>query len=213
MRHKVFLTILAILIPMFAQTAPDARANALFFRHLSQSFPLPAADALYEGELIDGAKWTDNNGDNVLIVSGKAIRRGNSGVSTQQVFGYHYATRNGRTELLWKIQDAAENKCGAGKILASPVYVQDINDDGVAETMFVYNAAGSCDAAAPAVYKLMLHSGAQKYAIRGTNAIKNGNTTIGGEKTFDPAFDRAPAEFKNAASEFWDKYVKPAGAN
>lgn len=213
MRHKIFQTILATAILAFAQTAPHARANALSFKRLTANFSLLAADALYEGELIDGAKWIDNNGDNVLIVSGKAIRRGNSDVSTQQIFGYHYATKNGRTNLLWKIQDAAENKCGGGKILASPVYVQDINDDGVAETMFVYNAAGNCDRAAPAVYKLMLHSGAQKFAIRGTNAIKNGNAITGGEKIFDPAFDRAPAEFKSAASEFWDKYVKPASAN
>ncbi len=92
----------------------------------------------------------------------------------------------------------------------SPILVQDIDDDGVAENMFIYNVQGNCDVS-PQTFKLMLHSGATKYAIRGTNTVKTGSVKVGGAKNLDDAFAQAPVLFKNAASAFWDKYVKDIG--
>lgn len=174
------------------------------------AFGQTANSIVYEGKLLDGAKWTDNNGENYLIVSGRETRRRDQ-ATTQHLYAYQYATKNGRTKLLWKIYDFAENECDAGSNLVSPIFVQDIDDDGVAENMFVYNVQGNCDVS-PQAFKLMLHSGAAKYAIRGTNSVKTGGVKVGGAKNFDDAFSQAPVSFKNAASAFWDKYVKDIGS-
>jgi hypothetical protein len=160
----------------------------------------------YEGKITGGARWMDASGENTLIVSEKTER--GADFSTQKIFGYLYAVRGGDTKLVWKIQDFAENPCDSGKGLVSPVEVRDLDGDGVAENMFVYNVQGACDVS-PISYKLMLHSGEKKLAIRGENAIDAPGIKEKGKKNFDEAFDSSPAEFRRAASEFWDKYVKP----
>jgi hypothetical protein len=54
----------------------------------------------------------------------------------------------------------------------------------------------------------MLHSGEQKYAVRGTNRVFDGADSLGGEYKFDPAFDKAPEAFRQLAEEMWGKYVR-----
>ena len=163
----------------------------------------------FEGKIKSGARWSDSNGENILIVTEKTDR--GADISTQRIWGYHYVVQDGGTKLLWKIQDYAENYCDAGKGLTSPVEVRDIDGDGVAESMFVYNIAGGCDVS-PIPYKLMMHSGETKLAVRGANAVEIPGYKTRSEKNFDEAFERAPKEFRTAASEFWDKHVKPLRA-
>lgn len=170
---------------------------------------LPKA-AAFEGKILGGAKWLDNNGENVLIVSQKDSPAKENDANIQQIFGYLYATKNGETKQLWKIQDSNENPCDSGRGLVSPVEAADIDGDGVAENMFVYNVVGNCDVS-PATYKLMMHSGEKKLAIRGTNGVDAPGMKIKGEKNFDSAFDSAPAAFRQTASQFWNKHVKPLG--
>ncbi|MEP7220849.1 MAG: hypothetical protein ABI876_18130, partial [Bacteroidota bacterium] len=75
------------------------------------------------------------------------------------------------------------------------------------QNLFVYNIAGACDVS-PVQYKLMLHSGLRKFAVRGTTRVKpGGSLATGGEKKFDADFDSAPASYKQAASDLWDKIV------
>jgi hypothetical protein len=163
----------------------------------------------YEGRVTGGAKWTDANGENTLIVSEKTEKGADA--SNQKIWAYLYAVRDGETKLLWKIQDNAENYCDSGKGLTSPVDVRDLDGDGVAENMFVYNLAGACDVS-PIPYKLMMHSGEKKLAVRGANAVEISGYDQKSEKNFDPAFDAAPKEFRRAASDFWDRHVKPLRA-
>jgi hypothetical protein len=163
----------------------------------------------YEGRVTGGAKWTDANGENTLIVSEKTEKGADA--SNQKIWAYLYAVRDGETKLLWKIQDNAENYCDSGKGLTSPVDVRDLDGDGVAENMFVYNLAGACDVS-PIPYKLMMHSGEKKLAVRGANAVEISGYDQKSEKNFDAAFDAAPKEFRRAASDFWDRHVKPLRA-
>ncbi|MBC7795361.1 MAG: hypothetical protein H7Z37_00650 [Pyrinomonadaceae bacterium] len=160
----------------------------------------------YEGKILGGAKWIDANGENTLIVSQKDAKNGD-GEKVQNIYGYLYAIKNGVTEQLWKIQDSATNYCDSGKGLVSPILVQDSDNDEIAENLFVYNVQGNCDVS-PVSYKLMMHSGETKYAIRGATGINIPGSVIKSEKNFDVAFDDAPKSYKQTASKLWDSYVK-----
>lgn len=164
----------------------------------------------YDGKISKGARWTDANGENVLIVSERKTRRSED-ITYHEIFGYLYVTDGGDTRLLWKIQDNSENYCDEGKGITSPIEVRDIDGDGVAENMFVYNVSGACDVS-PIPFKLMMHSGETKLAVRGTNSVDIPDYREKGVKNFD-GFENSPAEFKRAASDFWDKYVPPLRAN
>ncbi len=166
----------------------------------------------HEGDIRDGVKWMDQNGENTLFVTTSIVARGGS---EMKIFGYHYVAKGGRISLLWKIADAEVNDCDEGEGLVSPIEVRDIDDDGVAESLFVYNIAGTCDVS-PKPFKLMMHSGERKYAIRGMNRVTINDSAFSeaerkGKKEFDPAFKGAPESFRAAASAFWDRYVKPLG--
>ncbi len=199
-----------------AATPPEREPNAAAgdrgaeFEKLEFSAKKLPAAIKYDGRVTGGARWRDALGENTLVVSEKTER--GADFSVQKIFGYLYVEKDGETRLVWKIQDSAENPCDAGKGLASPVEVRDIDGDRVAENMFVYNIAGGCDVS-PIAYKLMMHSGERKLAVRGANAVEISGYNQKSEKNFDAAFDAAPKDFRRAASEFWDRHVKPLRAD
>lgn len=168
----------------------------------------------YTGSVMDGARWTDANGENVLLVSRREIAGTDDEFpeeNKEELFGYHYINNEGTIRLLWKIYDFAHNPCDGGHGLLSNVIVRDLNNDGIAENAFVYNIQGSCDVS-PIPIKLMLHSGSEKYAIRGNNKVQAsmepGAIPDGGEMNFDPAFNTAPPEFRTFADELWRNSLK-----
>lgn len=202
--------------PVAPAAAPAARpaAPAVKFEKLKFDKNAVPKSMAHEGEIRDGAKWIDRNGENTLFVTTSIAARGGN---EMKIFGYLYAVQDGRTKLLWKIADAAVNDCDEGEGLVSPIDVRDIDGDGVAENLFVYNVVGTCDVS-PKPYKLMMHSGETKYAVRGVNRVLINDPAFSdaerkGKKEFDPAFNGAPQSYKQAASAFWDKYVKPLGGN
>jgi hypothetical protein len=168
------------------------------------------------GKVIGGARWRDANGENTLIISRRESPHGDPEAyeRREEIFGYLYLPGPDSARLLWKIQDGADNYCDQGEGLVSKVEVADIDGDGVAENAFIYNVQGTCDVS-PKPFKLMMHSGATKLAIRGTNRVNPSDTVMGGEKSFDPAFDSAPKALREYASKMWDatmktKYIGPA---
>ncbi|MBS1912673.1 MAG: hypothetical protein JST22_11865 [Bacteroidetes bacterium] len=174
---------------------------------------IPAA-CRYSGEVLGGARWDDANGDNVLIVTHTmkvppGAETDESNARAEQIIGILYATSGGGTKQLWKIQDAANNVCDLGHGLLSKIVVADLDSDGVAENAFVYNIEGSCDVS-PITVKLIMHSGTTKLAIRGTTRAQvSENSIVGGEKTFDPAFNGLPESYREFASQLWEKSVRP----
>jgi hypothetical protein len=159
------------------------------------------SDCRYRGSILAGSRWSDANGENLLIVSGRETVRDDA--TTQELFGYLYLLDGDSTRLIWQIRDAADNYCDRGKGLVSGIATEDLDGDGVAENAFVYNLVGACDVS-PIPYKLIMHSGATKLAVRGYGIDVAGE---GGDKAFDPAFDAAPKGFRAFASRFWDRYV------
>jgi hypothetical protein len=198
-----------------ATTEPTASARTEStprgYRKLDFSVSNVPTEFSYEGRITDGARWSDANGENTLLVTEKKVNRGPDD-SVHFIYGYLFAIQNGSVRLLWMIQDNAENYCDNGKGLTSPIEVRDIDEDGIAENMFVYNIAGGCDVS-PIPYKLMMHSGEKKLAIRGTNSVEVPDCRQRGEKNFDDAFNSSPRQFRDAASQVWDRHVAPFRAD
>lgn|GEM_PF-3117376 len=159
----------------------------------------------YTGDIVGGARWRDGNGENTLIVSHTFSRPKPDGEEErrEEIFGYLYLNKADSARLLWKIQDNAGNYCDNGEGLVSKIKVADVDGDGIAENAFIYNIQGTCDVS-PRPFKLMMHSGEKKFAIRGTNTVNPGGGREGGEKTFDATFEGAPKGFSEFASKLWD---------
>jgi len=193
------------------KTPEKTESTGNTFQKLEFSKESAARRYEFAGNIVAGAHWVDSLGDNTIIVTESKIVRGTDDTE-HLIFGYHYIIyKDGSTDLLWKIQDNARNYCDQGKGLTSPIDVRDLDGDGVGESMFVYNIAGGCDVS-PIPYKLMMHSGAKKLAIRGTNSVEVPDYRQRGEKNFD-GFDSEPPVFREAASSFWDRYVAPLRAD
>lgn len=173
------------------------------------------AEYTYTGTLLDSARWTDANGENMLLVSHRTMDAEGAefeGSYMEELSGYHYVTRGGTTSLLWKICDSAYNHCDPGRGLLSKIVVRDLNNDGVAENAFVYNIDGLCDVS-PAPVTLVLHSGINEYIIYSTMEPQAGNTDsvtypLKGVEHRDAAFDTAPPEFRAFAEDLWQKSLK-----
>lgn len=165
-----------------------------------------AKEYAFKGTLKTGAMWKDRNGNNILILS--QTQKDAENGKFEEILGYHYTSKAGKDSLLWQTKDWAENPCDEAPGVQGDVVVKDLNNDGIAENAFVYGISGNCDVS-PREFKLIMHSGATKYAIRGNTRVALPPDAFGGDKKFDAAFNTAPPSFKAFASELWDKTIKP----
>jgi hypothetical protein len=86
--------------------------------------------------------------------------------------------------------------------------ISDINNNGIAESVFLYKMACISDVS-PMGYKLLMHEGKEKYAIRGTMLVVLPNIEpYGGEMKVDQSFDNAPSGFLDYAKRQWKKFQK-----
>lgn len=125
-------------------------------------------------------RWTDRNGENLLILTRSAdvgdstlVRSGGEVIWSSEIHGYHFVGRGAGYRLLWQTIDFVR-ECPYDIFLdyaAGSLQVTDADRDGVAETTYVYNVDCMSDLS-PAKMKLILHEGATKYAIRGTQDLR-----------------------------------------
>ena len=167
----------------------------------------------YQGKIVMGARWTDSNGENILLLTqtgkfpskGKCVADGGRCFDAE-VYAYNYVRKDGDVSLLWKITDF-ERDCSfdlyAG-FVKEALFITDLDSNGVAESLFLYKLSCRSDVS-PAVLKLIMHEGATKYAIRGTTKLAG--DLGGGEMNIDPAFKQAKPVLRNFAVEKWNKYV------
>lgn len=169
----------------------------------------------YSGKIITGKKWSDKNGENILIITETGIRKRKSEEEgeynlTKELFGYHYADRNsGSYDLLWKINDFIKD-CMFDLTLShikNSLTITDINNNGVAESTFLYKMACRSDVS-PCQLKLMMHEGSKKYALRGRMFISMQEWKEGGEYEVDKSFNDAPSGFLDYAKEQWNKFKR-----
>jgi hypothetical protein len=167
----------------------------------------------YQGKIVMGARWTDSNGENILLLTqtGKFPSKEKRAADEEdcfdaEVYAYNYVKKDGNVSLLWKITDF-ERSCSfdlyAG-FLKDALFITDLDSNGVAESLFLYKLSCRSDVS-PARLKLIMHEGVTKYAIRG--ATKLSGDGGGGEMNIDAAFKEAKPLLREFAVKNWNKYV------
>ncbi len=172
------------------------------------------SDIKYSGNIITGKRWTDKNGENILILTKTNIKKKKSKqpdfddyIQECELYGYHYVSSGGSFSLLWKISDFI-NDCPLDLTLdfiPNSLTITDINENGIAESTFLYKMACRGDVS-PSELKLMMHENDNKYAIRGNMDIKADMINEKGSYKVDKSFNNAPEGFLNYAKEQWKEF-------
>ena len=173
-------------------------AAQVSFKELSVSKDLPD----YVGNAIKAYEIVDKGGHWVLVFS--KLETGKIGENGYQseFHAYKYLEDHGGYLLKWEIKDFGPNPLCSPYFDPKNLAIADIDKDGSAETVFLYQVG--CDGLDPDVTKLMLHYKNKKYAIRGEVPQEGGQPV----KKTDKSFDTLPPAVKKYASDFWDRTVK-----
>ncbi|HLT24491.1 MAG TPA: hypothetical protein VK004_05145 [Ignavibacteria bacterium] len=162
---------------------------------------IPSGFRGYKGKPVEAASWTDSNGDNLVIIT----ESGSS--SDAELYGYHFIMDGNSGEELWKIQDFVKD-CEFDlrlNYVPESLSITDLDGDGIGESTFLYNMSCKSDVS-PDDLKLMMHENDNKYALRGYTYISS--VDAGGDYKVDPAFNNAPAEFKDYAIQMWQRHKR-----
>jgi hypothetical protein len=171
------------------------------------------SDVKYQGSVISGKRWSDKNGENIIILTTtKEHSTGKKGYDDEyerakELYGYQYVKKSDGWSQLWKVNDFIKD-CPVDltlEFIGGSLMVTDLNNDGVAETTFLYKMACRGDVS-PCDLKLIMHEGETKYAIRGTMKIFVDNRWYGGDYKVDKFFNEAPSGFLEYAKEQWNKF-------
>jgi hypothetical protein len=168
----------------------------------------------YAGSIVTGKRWTDKNGENILILTKtkmkeKKAKQPDFGDIEREceIYGYHYVSTGGSYKLLWKINDLVK-ECIFDLTLdfiPGSLGITDLNDNGIAESTFLYKMCCRSDVS-PAELKLMMHENDTKYALRGNMLVKVEGYTGGGDYKVDKSFDSAPDGFLDYAKSQWKEF-------
>lgn len=171
------------------------------------------SDIKYQGNIVTGKKWSDKNGENILILTTtKEHSTGKKGFDNEyerakELYGYQYVKKSEGWSQLWMINDFVKD-CPLDltlEFIGGSLTVTDLNNNGIAETTFLYKLACRGDVS-PCDLKLMMHEGETKYAIRGTMKLFVDGRWWGGEMKVDKSFNDAPSGFLEYAKEQWSKF-------
>lgn len=174
----------------------------------SKSVTSAPAGVTVDGKVVAGATFTDSTGDNVLLLTEVARHPGkNEDEQSAELYGYQFVNAGGAWKQVWKIQDFVKD-CPVDitcSHLTDSVRISDIDQDGLAETLFAYRLACRGDVSPPD-QKVLMHEGETKYALRGTAGQSAPGVKVKGKYEPDPAFDKAPAGFLDAAISTWMRF-------
>ncbi len=158
----------------------------------------------YSGNILEGRKWEEKTGTNVLLIteveSGSFCEKGYK----SELRAYKFLQSKSQTTKQWEIKDYGENECSKVNYLPASLTIKDIDGDSVLETIFMYEIGHDC--CDPLTVKLMLHVNNTKLPIRGK--VPMTEDSGGYTKQIDKAFDSFPSAVKKFASDHWDSVVK-----
>lgn len=125
------------------------------------------------------------------------------------LFTYHYVIDKKDTlRTLWKSIDQI-TECSYKNInanyLSKPI-ATDLDNDGKAEVWFVYQMGCRDNSNTPLVMKIVLYIGKDRYELRGTRVIHDGEKEVGGEVKPDKAFENLSQAYRDYALSLWNKY-------
>lgn len=167
----------------------------------------------YTGILKKCVQWKDSAGSNIVVLTetGKqnSTTPGNEEFANAAILARHYLIIGDSVMLTWKVIDGEED-CPfdiTASFLESTFKITDLNNDGIAEVWMMYKTACRSDVS-PATMKIIMYEGKTKFAMRGTNRVKEGvGSYRGGEYLFDDAFKKAPESFRKFAADLWQKNI------
>jgi hypothetical protein len=188
----------------------SGRTDEIIMKDFNKS-DLPS-DIKYQGGIITGKRWTDKNGENIIILSltkehnTKKTSYSDEYMRSKELCGYQYVKKSEGWSQLWKINDFVSD-CEFDitlDFIGGSLSITDLNKNGIGESTFLYRLSCRSDVS-PSSMKLIMHEGESKYAIRGTMKIYEANRWYGGEYKVDKSFDEAPSGFLDYAKEQWKK--------
>ena len=173
---------------------------------LGMGMSAQAAPEEVKGKVLKEVPYKDSRGDNVVILS-RSDRDGDTRSSDLYVYGY--ANDGASHSLSWKMYDYI-HECPVDLTAdfsgQSPI-ITDLDKNGISEVWLVYYIGCRGDVS-PDTMKIIMYEGNKKYALRGETYLAFDGMEMGGKYTADPAFDTAPAAFRQYADKLWQKYKK-----
>lgn len=171
------------------------------------------ASIRYTGKLINAVKFTDNDGEHMVITTETGETPSKSGEGDDYrdaaLYAYHYLVKGSTTTLTWQVHDFV-NDCPvdiAANYVPNTFAVTDVNKDGKAEVWLMYKKVCHGDVS-PSEMKIIMYESGKKYAVRGLNRVKISATGYeGGTYTFDEAFKKGPQAFRTYATQLWKKHI------
>lgn len=174
------------------------------------------SDIKYSGKIVTGKRWTDRNGDNILILTKTEVRKSKSknpdfgdDVQEAELFAYQYVKNDDDFTLLWKVNDFVKD-CSFDLTLdfiSNSLSITDLDENGIGESTFLYKMCCRSDVS-PSDLKLIMHEGENKYALRGTMFVNVQGIKEGGSYKVDKSFDSAPSVFLDYAKKHWDEFKR-----
>ncbi|OKS87453.1 hypothetical protein RG47T_2914 [Mucilaginibacter polytrichastri] len=166
----------------------------------------------FQGKSVQSVKYQDNTGSYLAIITQTGIQpqKGDDEFKQAHLYGYVYQLREvGAPVLLWQLHDMVTD-CSLDMVanfIPGSLTITDLDKNGKAEVWVAYRLSCRGDIS-PSDFKIIMHEGATKYAMRGISMIKVGNAIQhdGGVITSDE-FKKAPLSFKVYAGKLWNKYV------
>jgi hypothetical protein len=164
------------------------------------------------GDLVEGKAWKDNNGDNVLILSGGTMEvfeeEGPPSVFVT-LYIRHYVNDGSGFSLKTEVIDT-ENDCdfeNRAAISKKSVSVTDLDNNGFAEFAVLYRLGCSSELS-PDQLRLFMSENGRKYKIAGDTMVDFGEFNDGGNTYVDDTFNHADKAFLEHAIQIWNKGQK-----
>lgn len=163
----------------------------------------------YKGSIVQTAQWKDSLGNNIILLTEKGIHAaGTEGNRSAALYALHYVIKNDSTQLVWRVYDFRDD-CPVdieASFIKNTFTITDLDHNGVAEIWMMYKITCQGDVS-PIPMKIIMYEGQQKFAARGNTKVKVSATEIiGGNYTFDDAFNKAPAMFRQFADSLWQMH-------
>ena len=166
----------------------------------------------YAGNIVQAVRWTDNTGDNIVILTltdkTQSKNAPDDSYSDGALYAYHYLVSGDSAKQTWKIQDYVR-ECPVDMFLYfvdKSITVTDLNKDGNTEIWVMYKVSCQGDVS-PIPMKIVMYQDNKKFAVHGTTKVKiSANEYMGGQFTFDEAFKTEPPEFRQYAERLWKQH-------
>jgi len=175
-------------------------------------------NAKYAGFLDTAVRYTDKEGVHIVITSENfddKVDKDSDEFRSADLYAYDYLIIGKTAKLEWQMHDFVEpcQEDVEAAFLPRTFAITDMNKNGIAEVWLMYKTACSGDVS-PRTMKIIMHEGAVKYAVRGSNRVRvNATDYVGGAYKFDEAFNALPEIFKEHARQLWKKHLLEVWGN